>query len=78
MLLEINSLWLIFALGLIAIFVVGIVLMIRGSKATDGEFIIDTSDPKKDIYRLELGNELENLSKKKVIKLKVVYGRISQ
>lgn len=42
-------------------------------KRTDGELIVDTSDPEKDIYRLELDDELETLSEKKVISLKIVH-----
>ena len=46
--------------------------------ATDGELIIDTSNPDRDIYRLELGNEFEKLGRKKTIKLKIVHRVISQ
>lgn len=38
--------------------------------ATDGTMLVDTSDPAKDIYRLEL-NQLENLGEKTFIRLKV-------
>ena len=61
-------------LGIILGFVVG---KLRG-KATDGELIIDTSNSERDIYRLELGNELENLSRKRTITLKIVHRIISR
>jgi hypothetical protein len=38
---------------------------------TDGTLQIDTSDPDKDTYRLNLGNQLATLSTKKVVKLSV-------
>ena len=44
---------------------------------TDGELIVDTSDPRKDIYRLELGNHLEKLAVKKTITLKIVRKQLS-
>lgn len=59
------------------IFIVTVILLVamvvrsERKKPPDGELIIDTSDPEKDIYRLELGNEFENLAKKKTITLKV-------
>ena len=37
----------------------------------DGEMIINTEDPEKDVYRLEV-NDLSNLTEKKSITLKVV------
>lgn len=36
--------------------------------ATDGSLLIDTSDPEKDIYRLELNNTLDTLSHKQIVK----------
>lgn len=36
--------------------------------ATDGSLLIDTSDPEKDIYRLELNNSLDTLSHKQIVK----------
>jgi len=40
--------------------------------ATDGQLLIDTSDPSKDLYRLDLGANLEVLGNKKTITLTVV------
>jgi hypothetical protein len=47
-------------------------------KSTDEELIIDTNNPDKDIYRLELGKELATLKHKKSITLKIVLRVISQ
>lgn len=38
---------------------------------TDGTLKIDTSDPNKDVYRIDLGNELANLGTKKRVVLNV-------
>lgn len=46
-----------------------------GHQHTDGELLIDTSDPNKDIYRLDLGKTLETLSEKKTITLTVHPGQ---
>lgn len=40
--------------------------------ATDGEMVIDDSDTTKDIYQLNLGDELNNLEKKNIVSFKVV------
>ena len=45
---------------------------------TDGELIVDTSDPENDLYRVELNDGLENLSRKKTITLKVGHRSISR
>jgi hypothetical protein len=37
----------------------------------DGDLLIDRSDPEKDIYRLDLGENLEKLGEKRSIRLKV-------
>lgn len=37
----------------------------------DGALLIDTSDPDKDIYRLDLGENFDSLAHKKEIRLKV-------
>jgi len=62
---------------LLVVMLIGVVAIFK-RRATDGELIIDTSNPDKDIYRLELGNELENLGRKKTITFKIVHGAISQ
>ena len=41
------------------------------AKAIVGKLLIDTTDPGKDVYRLDLGEHLEDLAKKKQITLKV-------
>lgn len=53
---------------LICIVVLGIVLAFR---VPDGYLMIDTHDPDKDIYRLDLGENFDALSRKKEIRLKV-------
>jgi hypothetical protein len=63
---------------LLIINIIGWALVIFKDKASDGELIIDTSNPDKDIYRLELGNELEKLRRKKTITLKVIHKSSSQ
>ena len=40
--------------------------------STDGTMTIDDSDTAKDIYKLNLGEELENLSKKDIVSFRVV------
>lgn len=45
-------------------------LIFRRKPKYDGVFLIDTSDPEKDIFRLEL-NTLDGLDKKKSVMLKV-------
>ena len=42
-------------------------------RRTDGNLLVDTTDPNKDIYRLEITDEFENLAKKKAITLKIVH-----
>lgn len=44
-------------------------------KATDGKLLVDTSDPEKDIYRLDVGT-IEGLADKRTITLKVKAGKI--
>lgn len=41
--------------------------------ATDGEMVIDDSDSAKDVYSLNLGEELSNLEKKNIVSFKVVH-----
>ena len=38
---------------------------------TDGKLLIDTSDPKKDIYRLELRDDVEHISKLSIVRFDV-------
>ena len=49
----------------------GLIATILNSKKLSGTFIIDFSDPIKDICRLELDDSLETIYKKKKIVLKV-------
>lgn len=44
---------------------------VKSGADTDGTLQIDRSDPEKDIYRLQLDSELETLSEKQKIALKV-------
>lgn len=53
---------------LIGVVVLGAVLAFR---VPDGYLMIDTHDPDKDIYRLDLGENFDSLSRKKEIHLKV-------
>lgn len=46
----------------------------KSDMASDGQLLIDTSNPLKDIYRLDLGDNLDGLSDKKTITLKVTPG----
>ena len=59
--------------ALIVGMIIGICLTVyvMSITGTDGTLQIDISNPVKDIYRLDLKNELENLSKKKKIILVV-------
>ena len=41
--------------------------------STDGVMTIDDTDTVKDIYKLDLGDELETLSKKDIVAFKVVH-----
>ena len=41
------------------------------ASATDGQLLIDTNDPTKDIYRLELGDNLTKLGEKRIVTLEV-------
>ncbi len=56
----------------IIIFLCSIILflILRQKPKYDGVLLIDTSDPEKDIFRLEL-NTLQGIDKKKTILLKV-------
>ena len=40
--------------------------------ASQGVLLIDLSDPEKDVFRLELGDDLEQLATRKRVVLKVV------
>lgn len=42
----------------------------------DGTMIIDTSDPERDIYRMELSDPVEDLSKKSAVHFKVVHDQL--
>ena len=54
---------------IICILVLGIVLSLGND--FDGALLIDTTDPDKDIYRLDLGENFDSLAHKKEIRLKV-------
>ena len=47
--------------------------MIFTKRQFDGELIVDNRKLEKDIYRLELGDNLDKLSEKDYITLKVTY-----
>lgn len=42
----------------------------------DGTMIVDTSNPDRDIYRMELSDPVEDLSKKEALHFKVVHEQI--
>ena len=42
----------------------------------DGTMIVDTSNPDRDIYRMELSDPVEDLSKKSALHFKVVHDKI--
>jgi len=44
---------------------------VKSGADTDGTLQIDTSSPEKDIYRLQLNSDLENLAEKAKVSLKV-------
>ncbi len=51
----------------------GIILGISSSKYQgDGTMVIDTSDPERDIYRMELSDSVESLKDKTSVNFKVV------
>jgi hypothetical protein len=54
-------------------FVLGVCtgLYLRSRTGKDGSLQIDMSDPEKDIYRLQLDDDISNLSKKKKVILVV-------
>lgn len=55
----------------------GIILGISSAqynKTKDGSFLIDTSDPKKDIYKLVLDTDLSDLSDKTTLTLNIQNG----
>lgn len=41
--------------------------------STDGDMLIDNSDTAKDIYSLELGDNLDKLDKKGIVSFKVIH-----
>lgn len=57
----------------------GILLGISGKSYNgDGTMIVDTSDPERDIYRMELSDPVEDLSKKSAVHFKVVHTEIEE
>lgn len=60
-----------FCIGFFGMMIIDI---IRHALKRDGTLKIDHSNPKKDVYRLELDCEVEDLPKKKYVVLKVVNG----
>ena len=46
-------------------------MIFKLTRSTTGKFLIDSSDPEKDVFRLDL-DKLEDVYKKKVIELKIV------
>jgi len=55
----------------------GVIIGISSSqynKNKDGTFLIDTSDAQKDIYRLVLDKDLEDITKKSTLTLKIQNG----
>lgn len=57
----------------------GAVLGLSSSKYEgDGTMIVDTSNPDRDIYRMELSNPVETLSEKDSVVFKVVHGELNK
>lgn len=53
----------------------GILLGISSKNyAGDGIMIVDTSNPEKDVYRMELEDDVENLSQKEYVTFRVQHG----
>ena len=63
---------------LMIIIVVGIyeIAKILWRTRFDGELVVDTSHEAKDIYRIELNDEVDRLAKKKTLRLKVVHRKV--
>jgi len=57
------------------LFVGGLLGISKRNYTGDGTMIVDTSDPEKDVYRMELNDELDNLANKDSITFKVKYGK---
>lgn len=62
---------------LVALLLCGLYATIRG-KEKDGKLLIDSSNAEKDIYRLELNTDLDELKEKKKIVLEVQNDAILQ
>jgi len=57
----------------------GAILGLSSSKYEgDGTMIVDTSNPDRDIYRMELSNPVETLSEKDSVVFKVVHGELNK
>ena len=57
----------------------GAILGLSSSKYEgDGTMIVDTSNPDRDIYRMELSNPVETLSDKDSVVFKVVHGELNK
>ncbi len=48
------------------------------SYSGDGVMIVDTSNPDRDIYRMELNNPIEDLSDKESVTFKIMHGNIAE
>jgi len=80
---TISSLWqlpyaaqILGTIAAINLFVGGLVGISKSNYPGDGTMIVDTSDPDKDIYRMELSDPVEDLSNKDSVTFKVKHMRI--
>ena len=65
--------WLCFGIGiLLGAIISSFVMMLRSSRGT---FLIDNSDPEKDVYKLNLG-DLDEVSKKRLIVVRIEHAKI--
>lgn len=58
------------------LFIGGLLGLSQSSYTGDGTMIIDTSNPDRDIYRMELTNPIEDLSNKESVMFKVQHGHV--
>lgn len=59
------------AMGAILVCDLVLAIVLAYGDGYDGDLLIDRTNPEKDIYRLDLGENLDKLSEKRSIRLKV-------
>lgn len=67
--------WLCFSIGIVlGAIISSFIMMLRSSRAT---FLIDDSDPDKDVYKLNLG-DLEKVSKKRLVVVRIEHAKLGE